>query len=92
MTMTFNEFNRELRAKDIDPKTAYFLAMLFELYTAIMQDRDAEAKVVLELAKAVENVVKLQEHAQQDINRLAKRGLPDGVEVQSSVVDPSDYE
>jgi hypothetical protein len=89
MSMTFNEFNKQLRNRNIDPQTAYMLAVLFEVQLEQGKQLDACASILQGLVKTVEAFVSLNETTQQKMLQLRRdlTGEVDGVTVASEPIE-----
>lgn len=85
MSVTFNQFQKELRDRGIDPKIGYFLSMIFEQQLEVGKQVDMCAKVLSELANTVGNVVELHNSTQSRLQELNKAvyGHVEGVTVTS---------
>lgn len=85
---TFNEFQRELRKRINDPQVAYMLSMLFEKMTALSAQVDDCASVLLNVVNQNERVASLNANTMQRVQRIERKGMPEGVEVTSVSPDP----
>lgn len=88
--MTFNEFQKQLINRKIDPQVAYMLTVMYEQITHVAQQGGEQSKLLLELANSMQGLVKLSESQIRDIAILKRGGRPDGVEVESVAHDPND--
>ncbi len=93
--MTFNQFQQELTRRNIEPQTAYMLAVIYEQMVEMGQQQEEMAKLMVTFAEGVAKVISMHQSDQQTLGKIAKRvgeyGKTPGVDVSSSVVDdPSD--
>lgn len=86
--MTFNEFQRELRKRVNDPQVAYMFSLCFETITELNRQLDEMASLLLNLTEQQQRFVEFNEHTQEILKKVERRGRPDGVEVHSVVNDP----
>ena len=91
MSMTFNEFNRQLQNRNIDRQTAYMLAVLFEVQLEQGKQLDACASVLTQLVETVQQFTALHEATQGRLNQLRKdmTGEVEGVTVASEPYEGS---
>lgn len=90
MPLEYNQFQRELRSRNIDPKLAYFLSLIYE--RLIETDKQVAMCVSLlnEFAGQLASFVSLHERTQEGIQKLMRGGRPDGVEVYSVANEPDE--
>ena len=88
--MSFNEFQRELRAHGVDGPMAYFLTLLYERLIETENQLTMCAKVVEQIATSMEGFVQLNEVQQREMRKFIRGGRPDGVEVASVANEPED--
>lgn len=83
MSVTFNQFQKELRDRNIDPQVAYMLSVIYEQHIEVLKQVDAMANVISSLADTVGNVVELHHTTQDRLQGLNKMmtGSVDGVTV-----------
>jgi intergrase/recombinase len=86
--LTFNEFQRELIKRNIEPNTAYMLTLLYERMGELIKQQDDTAKMLLLFAKNMQGLVVLNEQTQNNLKRLAVGRKVDGVDVYSVAIDP----
>jgi hypothetical protein len=85
--VTYNEFQRELRAKGIPEREAYFFSLLYERLGEVEQQLTEAASVILGMANTLEMFNSLSKEQQLQIRNLQRMGRPDGVEVKSVAWD-----
>lgn len=90
MTHTFNQFQKELRDKNIDPKVAYFLTLIYERLIETGGQLDEAAKLLLGMSQTMEEFVNLSEVQQREMRHFMRRGRPDGIEIESVANEPED--
>lgn len=85
MSLSFNEFQRELRKRNIDGPIAVILTTMYEQIREQGEQLDQAAKLILELTNTVEGFVGLNEVMQGRVEQLSKRvaGEVDGVDLSS---------
>jgi hypothetical protein len=90
-SITLLELKRQLNESNLDKRTQYFFAELYEHQIAMAQDLDKAMSVLLSLAETVEKFVALHEATQGQVNELRSRGKIDGVDVRSMPImdDPT---
>lgn len=83
MSITFNEFQRELNKRISDPNVAYMLSLMFEMNQATLQQLNTCADVVNSLVETVGNVVELHHTTQHAVKQMNKKinGDVEGVHV-----------
>lgn len=81
--LTFNQFQKELRNRNIDPNTAYMLSVVYEQHIEVLKQVDACMNILNALAETVGNVVQLHESTQGRLQALNKMvtGEVEGVTV-----------
>lgn len=72
MSLTFNQFQKELRNRNIDPQVAYCLSIIYEQQVEVIKQVDAIANIVNSLADTVGNVVQLHEITTGRLQELNK--------------------
>jgi hypothetical protein len=88
--MTFNEFQRELINRGIEPNTAYMLTLIYEQTAAMSKRVDDCASVLLHMAKTIEQLTELNADTRAQLARVARGSRPDGIDVYSVGYDPKD--
>jgi hypothetical protein len=88
--MSFNEFQRELRAKGVDDRSAYFFTLMYEQVVEVSKQGDAAAKIMLELAKTMEQLTLLHQDTQQKLFEFKRSGRDYGIDVHSVAREPED--
>lgn len=92
MSLSFNEFQRELHKQGIEPKYAYMLTLLYERFGEVLSQQEEIAKIVVTFADTIEKVARMHQSDQQVLGELAKRaglvGRTKGVDVQSVANEP----
>lgn len=72
MTQTFNEFQRELQKRNIEPNVAYILTMMYEQFSELMKQHLAIAAAMAEFAQAMAGEVKHNEKTALELRSLKK--------------------
>jgi len=90
MSLSFNEFQRELRKRNIDPNTAFILTLLYERLAEVMKGQEETATVVLGMAQTMQGFVQLSEANNKKMQQLARGQYESGVDVMSVANDPED--
>jgi len=92
--MTFNEFQRELQKRNIDPKTAYIFTMVYERLAEVAQQQEELTNLMVTLANAVETITKMAQCDQTLLHTLSKRagllGKTPGVNVSTVANEPEE--
>lgn len=89
--MTGNQFRKELNDKNVDPRVAYFLTILFEQNAEIARQLTDCAKMQVQLANAVQQFVGLNEAMNKKIVAIATgKYTTDGISVQSVAYSPEE--
>jgi hypothetical protein len=88
--MTFNEFQRELQRRGIDPHNAFMLSLVYEQVSAMSVRLNDCATVLLQMAKTIEELTSLSADTRAQLRKVQRGGRPDGVEVFSVRSDPDD--
>lgn len=89
-SMTFNQFQKELRDRKIEPQNAYLFSLLYERMTEMAKQLDMMANIVTGMANTMGSFVELHGRTQEGLLNLEKYGKTAGVEVSSVVPDPSE--
>lgn len=79
--MNFNQFQRELQQRDIDPKVAFMLTLVYEQVNEMSTRLNDCASVLLEMAKTIDALTKLSEDTRTKLRKVERGGRPDGVDV-----------
>jgi hypothetical protein len=85
--ITLMELNRQLQVSNLDKRTVYFFAELYEHQIALEQAFDQMTSVVAELTNSVQQFVNLHEATQEKMKQLMQHGQMDGVDVRSEPYD-----
>lgn len=88
MSLTFNQFQQELKRRVDDPQLAYMLTMMYEHFIALAKQTDENAEVLLALATSMEGIVELHRHTQEGLKQVARGRMPDGIDVHSVANEP----
>ena len=94
MSLSFNEFQRELAKRVQDPQLQYILTLMYERMSENARQLDECASLLVTFANALETMTKMHQSDQGTIGELARRaGLitkPSGIDVASVAADPDD--
>lgn len=88
MPMTFNQFQAELRKRDIEGPVAYMLTVMYEQMGEMSKQLDMCASVIEQLAGTLSNFVQLSEVMNGRLQELSKRHMADGIELHSVANEP----
>jgi hypothetical protein len=88
--ITFNEFQRELQKRDIPDNVAYVLSMMYEQVIEVSKQGDMAAKIMLDMAKTMENLTLLHHDTQKKVYEFRRSDRDDGISVQSVANEPED--
>lgn len=88
--MGFNEFQRELQKRGIEPKNAYMFTMIYEQMVELSKQGDEAAKILLAMANTMEGLTGLHEATKEQVERFIKLGQTSGVDVASVANEPED--
>jgi hypothetical protein len=88
---TFNEFQRELRKKDIPPNTAFMLTLVYERLAEVMKSQELLAKVCAELATNMKGLADLNEVNTKRMERLSRGLREDGIDIASVANEPEPH-
>jgi hypothetical protein len=86
--MSFNEFQRELRAKGVDERSAYFFTLIYEQVVEVAKQGDAAAKIMLDMAKTMEHLTILHQDTQQKVFEFRRSDRDDLINVHSVANEP----
>jgi len=94
MALGFNEFQKELQKRKIDPQSAYVFTLLYERLIQTNQTVEEMAKLVTQFADSLATMVKMSQADQQTLGAIAKKvghvGKDPNVTVESVAYDPSE--
>ena len=85
MSMTFNEFQRELKKRINDPQTAFLFSLMYEYLSALNQQLDDCAAVILNLAEQQQRFAEFNNVLEGQIKNLRRR---DDTDISSVSPDP----
>lgn len=88
--LTFNEFQRQIKNRGIDPQTAYMFTLMFEYIIELNKQGDEQASLMLNLFEQMQRVVELNKSTLDLANKVKRQGKPEGVEVASVAYDPDE--
>lgn len=77
MTMTFNEFQRELKKRLNDPQQAYLFSLMYEYLIALNQQLDELAALTLNLTEQQQRFVEFNTTLEGQLKNLRRRGDTD---------------
>lgn len=80
---TYNEFQRELQRRGIDPQSSYMFTLIYERLIHMAKEIEEQSKICLGLANSLQGVVGLHEETQKKMKELAKHNQTEGIEVKS---------
>jgi len=82
---TFNEFQRELRNRNIDGQTAFMFTVVYEQMRDQQKQLEAATKIVAEMAQNMALFIDAAASQERAIKKLQKevRGEDDGISVKS---------
>lgn len=86
--MSFNEFQRELQKRQIPENVAYMMSTMFEQMVELSKQGDMAAKIMLEMAKTMENLTVLSNDTHRKVFEFVKERSVSGVEVGSVANEP----
>lgn len=81
--LSYQDFQRELAKRDLDPAVAFLFTMVYERLVAIAKDVDLNATTLLEVANSMEGLATLNEQTQTKLAELERRNMLDGVDFKS---------
>lgn len=91
---TFNEFQRELTNRHIDPQVAYMMTAMYERMTESAEQIDQMATLLSLFSDQLARFAQLRAMDVQDIEKIkAKAGVigkTPGIDVQSVAIDPNE--
>ena len=86
--MPFNEFQRVLRDRGVDERTAYVMTMMYEQISEMSGQLDDVSKILLNMANTLEGLTGLHEATQARVREVLGRGQEFGVDVKSVRNEP----
>lgn len=93
MSMTFNQFQRELQNRNIDAQTAYMLTLIYERFAQLAKEHELMAQSIAQMADNMQQFVTLREDDRKRLMEMQRKisGRSDGIDVFSESVldDPS---
>lgn len=94
MSLSFNEFQRELQKRGVDERNAYIFTLIYERLIETEKMVLDGMNLLNLFATQLQGFMQLREFDQKDMNTIQKRlqgfGKVDGVEVHSVAPDPED--
>lgn len=87
---SFNEFQRELQKRNIDPQSAYMFTLIYERLAHMANEIEQTAKAVLAIANTVSGFVQLNEAMEKKLQHVARGMGADGIDVRSVANDPDE--
>ncbi len=90
MSMSFNEFQRELQRRNIDGPVAVMLTTMYEQIRETAEQVHQCATIIETLVNTVANFTALHEATQGQVSELRKRMMPGSVE-STPITDEDDY-
>lgn len=95
MTFTFNQFQRELERRNIDPQSRFIFSELYSQQREMAKQIDAMANIIDQVVKTISNFTELHEATQGQVLQVKKAlaGEVDGVELDSVPLtdDPTEH-
>jgi hypothetical protein len=85
--ITLMQLKRDLEASNLDKRTVYFFAELYEHQIALEQAFEQMSGIVVGLAESVQQFVNLHEATQTKLKQMMQHGQMDGVDVRSEPID-----
>ena len=86
--MQFNEFQRMLRESHLSEKAQYVLTHMFEVQVEFAKSLDLTMVLMEQLVDKMQDVTNINQGMLESIKELKRRGMPDGVDVQSVRNEP----
>jgi len=90
-SLTFNEFQRELRKKDIPPHVAFMLTLIYERLAEVMKSQEELARVCTGLAVNMSGLAELNEVNTKRMERLSRGLREDGIDIASVANEPEKH-
>ncbi len=88
MSLTFNQFQVELRQRGIKDQEAYMFTLIYERLIEVEDQLSTCASLLNSMAETMQNFASLSEHQQRQLRKFIRGGRPDGVEVHSVAPEP----
>jgi hypothetical protein len=88
--MNFMEFNRRLEQCHVDKHTRYLLGYLYEVNAELNRNMAEATKALFALTEVVQNYTNINNQLLDDVKRLSRGNMPDGVEVHSVRNEPEE--
>lgn len=88
--MQFNQFQKELRDRGIDPQAAYMFTLVYERLIETEKQLTMASNLIMALTEITQNFVQLNEVQQRELKQFMRSGRPDGIEVDSVAIDPNE--
>jgi hypothetical protein len=88
--MTFNEFQRELQKRGIQPQEAYIFTLIYERLIEVSRAVEMNAQALVSVANNMQGLVGLNEHLRARIEQVSKGFREDGIDVASVANDPEE--
>jgi len=92
MSLTFNEFQRELTKRGIDGPIAYMFTLVYERLAESINNQEETAGAILMLTEQMQSFVNLREMDIRDVDAIKKKvgiiGKTPGVDVHSVANEP----
>lgn len=85
--MTFNEMQRELIRRKIDPNVGFVFTVIYERMIEQQKQIDETAKMLLQMVNSLQGLVTLREQDQEALQRLFRES---GIQVQSVANEPEE--
>lgn len=89
MSMSFNQFTKELRDRGVDPRVAYFLSILYERQIDLGKQMEECAKICETLADATSKMLVMSQADQKHLSALIRQvngHKADGVDIHTEHV------
>lgn len=79
MALSYNEFQRQLQNRGIEPRLAYFFSLIWERLLELAKQGDEGAEIMLQMANSMQGLVQLSEADRARAQRIARKmGAADG--------------
>lgn len=88
--MQFNEFQRRLHHCHLDKETKFILSHMFEVQIEFSKHLDIATSIITQLTDKISTVLGINETLMGQIKELQRRGIMDGVSVESVTNEPED--
>jgi predicted HTH domain antitoxin len=90
MSLTFNQFQKELRDRGIEGPVAYMFTLVYERLIETENQLTACAKLLESMADTMSGFAQLSEVQQRELRKVVRGRQPDGVSVESVAWDDKD--